>query len=148
MFGYGNIFNMKKNDIILALIITVIGICGCIALFAARKNGEYITISIDGKLTDIYSLNETQDILITDEKETFSNYLVIRNGMADMTESDCPDALCVHQRAISKSGENIVCLPHKLIVTVTQNTDAGYTYDEGKSTEYTSEEATYDAVVY
>jgi len=35
-----------------------------------------------------------------------------------VTDADCPDRLCVKQRAISKQGETIVCLPHRLIVKI------------------------------
>ena len=35
-----------------------------------------------------------------------------------MTSADCPDHLCVKQKAISKEGESIICLPNKVIVEV------------------------------
>ena len=35
-----------------------------------------------------------------------------------MEEADCPDLLCVHQKAISKEGESIICLPNKVVVTI------------------------------
>ncbi len=41
---------------------------------------------------------------------------MIRNGKADMTEADCPDKLCVKQRAISRNKESIICLPNKVVV--------------------------------
>lgn len=47
-----------------------------------------------------------------------TNTLVIKGGVADMTSADCPDHLCVKQKAISKEGESIICLPNKVVVTV------------------------------
>ena len=47
-----------------------------------------------------------------------TNLLVIKDGKADVTEADCPDKLCVHQKAISKTNETIVCLPNKVVVQV------------------------------
>ncbi len=35
-----------------------------------------------------------------------------------MKEADCPDKVCVGMRRISKSGETIVCLPHKLVIAI------------------------------
>ena len=43
-----------------------------------------------------------------------------------MKDADCPDRLCVKQGSISKNGESIVCLPHKVIVTVTGGDGADY----------------------
>ena len=36
--------------------------------------------------------------------------------MAHVTDADCPDQVCIRMGKISKTGENIVCLPHKLVV--------------------------------
>ena len=35
-----------------------------------------------------------------------------------MTDADCPDQLCVHQKAASKNHESIICLPNKVVVEV------------------------------
>ena len=33
-------------------------------------------------------------------------------------KQNCPDKICVNHAAISKKGETIVCLPHKVVVEV------------------------------
>ena len=43
-----------------------------------------------------------------------------------LTEADCPDKLCVHQKAISKNHEMIVCLPNKVVVEVTGSEENGF----------------------
>ena len=35
-----------------------------------------------------------------------------------MTDADCPDKLCVKTGRISKTGETIVCLPHRVVVEI------------------------------
>ena len=35
-----------------------------------------------------------------------------------MKDAECPDKLCMRQGAISRDGQTIVCLPHKLVVEV------------------------------
>ena len=37
---------------------------------------------------------------------------------AKMEWADCPDQLCVHQKAISRTGESIICLPNQVVVSV------------------------------
>ena len=71
------------------------------------------------------SLSENQTIPIKDSKGNVTNVLEIKDGKAKMVEADCPDKLCMHQKSISSENENIVCLPNRVVVTVTGE-DKGY----------------------
>ena len=73
----------------------------------------------------ITSIEQEQEIPIVQDGVT-TNVLTIRDGRADMTEADCPDKLCVHQKAISKNHEMIVCLPNKVVVEVTGSEENGF----------------------
>ena len=42
-----------------------------------------------------------------------------------MDSADCPGHDCINQGAIGSAGEIIVCLPHKLIVSIEGGTDEG-----------------------
>lgn len=55
-----------------------------------------------------------------------TNILQIKEGKADMTEADCPDKLCVHQKAVSKNGESIICLPNKVVIEVKSSEQSAY----------------------
>ena len=33
-----------------------------------------------------------------------------------MTEADCPDHLCMKQKAVDSTGGTIVCLPNKVVI--------------------------------
>ena len=70
------------------------------------------------KVYGVYDLSVDQEIEIMDEDGKLINKLIIKDGFADMVEAECPDLLCVHQKAISKSKESIVCLPNRVVVTV------------------------------
>ena len=50
---------------------------------------------------------------------------MIKDGKADMIHADCPDKICVHQKAVSAENETIVCLPNKIVVTVTNSNEEG-----------------------
>ena len=88
---------MKKRDYILI---------GCILLVAAVCAGFFL-------LTGKEALAKDQTIEIQD-----GNRLRIQNGQAKMEWADCPDQLCVHQKAISRTGESIICLPNQVVVSV------------------------------
>ena len=41
------------------------------------------------------------------------------NTAVRMIDAECPDKICVKTGAVSRSGQSIVCAPHKIVVTVT-----------------------------
>lgn len=81
-----------------------------------RKPGAEVVVTVDGTETARYALSEPRSELIDTGRGT--NLLVIQDEKAKVTEADCPDRLCVNQKAISYQGESIICLPHKLTVTI------------------------------
>jgi hypothetical protein len=46
------------------------------------------------------------------------NVLVIKDGEAYVQSASCPDGICAAHKPISRQGESIVCLPHRVVVTV------------------------------
>ena len=109
---------MKKNDRVFLVTVLILLLVVMAIFYLTRGNGgARVKVTVDGALYGTYSLNENQEIPIETDG-VITNILIIKDGMADMTEADCPDKLCVHQRAISKTGETIVCLPNKVVVEV------------------------------
>ena len=62
-----------------------------------------LKITVDGKQYGTYSLSKDRTIEIND-----TNICEIKDGKVTMTEADCPDKLCIHQKAISTKGGTIV----------------------------------------
>ncbi len=115
---------MKKNDFYLAAaVLTAAFILWAAQRFFWASEGERITVTQNGEAVGSYSLRE-DDILTFTDGAGGRNVLVIRDGEAFMQEADCPDGLCIRQKAISKKGESIICLPHKLAVEVTAGEEA------------------------
>lgn len=81
------------------------------------KSGALVKVRVDNKEFGSYSLNKNQTIRIGEDD--WENILEIKNGKASMIKADCPDKICVNHVAISKKGETIVCLPHKVVIEVT-----------------------------
>ena len=91
---------------------------GALALFLwlTRQAGGTVSVQIDGKAVMELPLSEDTQIVLGEGKHT--NTLVIRGGLAQVVDASCPDRICVRQGAVQYAGESIVCLPHKLVVTV------------------------------
>ena len=101
----------------LGTVLTVLLIAGAafgVHEFAGGDGADTVTVKVDGKVTGTYPLAKDQKIRINGG----TNILTIKNGKAKMTDADCPDQLCVHQKAASKNHESIICLPNKVVVEV------------------------------
>lgn len=109
---------LGKNDkLFLGMLVSLIlGAC-FLSYLVFRDAGKTAEVTVDGNYYGSYEIKENQtiDIIIGERK---ANILSIKDGQADMTEADCPDKLCVHQKAISYQGESIVCLPNKVVVEI------------------------------
>ncbi len=115
---------VKKRDFILAAVLLVTGIIAYLCMKFLPENGSEVKVYVDGKETATYSLRD--DGIYSVKGKNGNNTLVIKGGEAMMKDADCPDRLCVKQGSISKNGESIVCLPHKVIVTVGGGDEADY----------------------
>ncbi len=109
--------NQKKNTYILLLAVCIVAVCIFVANKALAKTGDYAEVSIDGETVYELPLSENTELLITGT-DGGTNKLIINNGVCYVTEADCPDKLCIKQGKISHNGESIICLPHKLVITI------------------------------
>ena len=84
----------------------------------SKYNGGWrLCLTVDGQVVESLPLDEDCEYDIKSDAGAV-NTLVIKDGAAKMTQADCPDKICVNHRAISLSGESIICLPHKVVVSV------------------------------
>ena len=130
---------IKKADLILLAVLLIAGLSASFALSRSGTGGGQVTIKSAGKKIGTYSLKENRTLLITkdghifdcdgtdSQGETGYNILQIRDGKADMISADCHNHDCVNHRPISKDGENIICLPHKIVIQIEKEKgDDGY----------------------
>ncbi len=107
---------MKRWDIV--LVVLVLGVAAVLygVTMGNAKQGGTVEITVDGAVKKELSL--TEDTVYRLETEHGYNVVEIKDGKAKVIEADCRDGLCTEQKRISKTGETIVCLPHKTVVTV------------------------------
>ena len=99
---------MKKKDLLFVLLLAVI------FFIRVREAGEYITVSLEGNVIGSYVLTEKEQVIEIGD----SNVLTIINNEAYMSNALCPDKICVERGRVSKSGEEIICMPNRVIVRV------------------------------
>jgi hypothetical protein len=106
---------VKKADVMLIVAALAAGAILFCATDAAKEGGAVVDVEANGKVVASYPLDEDREVALAYGGH---NRLVISGGAARIVDADCPDLLCVKQRAVSKAGEVIVCLPHRLVVKV------------------------------
>lgn len=104
------------NDILLCAVILVVALIAFVVFKATMKDGNFAVVLINGEEKYRYSLSENGEHLIKNGE--YENLLVIKDGKAYVTEANCRDKICVSHRAVSSTGESIVCLPHKLVISI------------------------------
>lgn len=113
---------MRKNKILNDLFLVLGFICLTLIIYIIfklnLKEGTLVKISVDSEIKYCYNLNEVTEVIIKEGKN--SNTLVIKGRKAQISNANCPDKICVAHKPISKTGETIVCLPHKLVVEITE----------------------------
>lgn len=110
---------MKKRDILIigALLLAALALY----LFAqASLGGEASTVvvTVDGEVVLRKPL-AVNDIYEIRQEDGSVNVIVVENGSVYMREANCRDGLCIHQGKMRNAAKTIVCLPHKLTVSLT-----------------------------
>lgn len=107
-----------KKDILLITVIVMIALVFFLFIhFFIKKDGSMVVIKINGDINYKGSLYQSKE-LVVDGYQGGSNRIVIQDGYVYMADADCPDKLCEHMGKISKTGENIVCMPHRVVVEI------------------------------
>lgn len=97
------------DAVVIAVIVAAI-IVACVLIF--RKPALRLEISDGGTLRVI----ELDGAPSTVELEHLTVH--IEDGRVWVTDADCPDKLCEHTGAISRAGQQIVCLPNAVVISL------------------------------
>ena len=114
----------KKNiklDIIIISAVVALAILFVFLSVALRKPGNTLVVEIDGAFAGEYSLSENGVFTLNGG----TNVLVVENGEAYLSFSDCPDHTCEKTGKIRYVGQSIICLPNRLSITVRGDSDGG-----------------------
>lgn len=126
---------MKRRDVLFGAGV-ILFVTACFILRGLLYHGDavYLDFSQNGSLIRRVSLTESegQDIRINSADGGY-NLVHIENGSVFVRESDCENGDCIRQGAIRRTGESIICLPHKLVITIVS--DLNGINDEDTDTE-------------
>lgn len=96
----------------------------CVSLHIVHtkgQSGKTAVIKQNGKVIktiDLSAVSEPYEIKA--EGDGGYNIILIEKDKISVKDADCPDRLCVKQGAIDGGAYPIVCLPHRLTVSIEQ----------------------------
>lgn len=118
MSYYKKLIAVQKRELILITSILVMaGLLSIIFYAGNRKEARQVLVTVDGQAVATLDLYKDTDMIINGYGGS-TDHLVIKDGYASITEASCPDKVCVRTGKIHKSGELIVCLPNRVVVSI------------------------------
>jgi hypothetical protein len=124
----------RRNTILLAVIL--LAVCGIGLLVQkmvskpivqdpeTQDSGMVALVSLNGQVIRSLDLDEDTNVLIGD-RETDYNVISVKDGKVSVTDANCADKICVQTGQMQLSGDIIACLPHGLIIYITEEEDSG-----------------------
>ena len=103
---------MKKADLKLIICLALVGLGLLFAVLFFTKNGKKVVVTQNNK--QVYSGPISENKII----DLGTNIIEIKNGKVEVTSAICKNQVCVKHKKIYKKGEQIACIPNKVIITV------------------------------
>ena len=105
------------------LLVVVLGVAAAVALlFALRQeSGNFLsaTVVLDGETIAQYDLSTlTKPVTLEVDGASYPLTIQAEPGRIRIAESACPSQDCVHTGWISRAGQQIICLPDKLVISL------------------------------
>lgn len=125
---------IKRWDLVIIFLLILVSLLPLIIFTyvqAGKVNEESIfvaVISVDHQVVERITLTDHVGVNTFDltPSEHDRNTIEVRDDQIRMKSATCSDQVCVNFGFISKPGETIVCLPHKILIeiqTIDGNTD-------------------------
>ncbi len=110
---------MKKNDLIVLLLLGIV-LCASFVVttfFVGDSEAEKLVVVVNNEVYRVHSLSD-DGVYEVNIEDDYHNTYEIKDGMVSMIDANCRDGICTGMKTISKNGEMIICLPHKLYLKI------------------------------
>lgn len=112
------IFARKSDYLIIGLLLAASLLCWFIPF---RHQGNIAQIRLNGIVIAELSLSKPQEALTIDDADGYIFH--IEQGKISVTAAPCQGQVCVHSAPISAVGQQIICLPNHLTITILGDSD-------------------------
>lgn len=101
----------RIKEIVIFVAVLCVLLAAVIFISLNKQNGKTVEITENGKAQS-FSLNENRTV------DLKNNTVVIENGEVWVSHAVCPNQICVNTGKISAVGEQIACIPNKVLVEI------------------------------
>ncbi len=108
---------VKKLDVLIVIIVLTVALISALIINASFKQGKFVNVQVDGDIVAVLDLNENTQYDVV-KNNIITNTVIVENGYVNVVDASCPDKICVNHKRINQTGESIVCLPNKVVITV------------------------------
>lgn len=134
LFKQIKILKMKPFDFILIIFLMLASFTPIFFFIHSHTAGHVAQLRVNNKIIKNFKLNSNQIYTYFDKTDGDRNKIEVRDGQIAIVDANCDDQICVRKGFISKTGQTIVCLPHRLVIEVMptndqQNNDKDRTVD-------------------
>ncbi len=111
---------MRKGDwcILIGILAILMGSFFLFAMPERDQSQRQAVIIVDGAEYARYKLSPNFSEIIEIDTQFGYNKLEIYDGKVRMLDANCEDQLDVKAGAIERVNETLICLPHRLLVTI------------------------------
>ena len=106
-----------RSDRMLILAVLLLSCLSLLILAQNGEEGEIALVEVKGRPYAKIYLSEPQVIKVAGKLGEL--VIVVENQRLRITDSSCPQKVCVHTGAISHRGEILVCAPNHVVVHIT-----------------------------
>ena len=115
---------MKRGDIVVLILSLLLCAAPLLMLLPAPSTPTRAVVRQNGAVLCILPLEtDTEKEIFAPDGSGF-NRIRVQSGAVSIADADCPDRTCVRMGAISRAGETLVCLPHRLTITLESTADS------------------------
>lgn len=111
-------YPFTRADRLLIAILCLLGSLLTIWVYRPHSsNSTYLEVRQNGVV--LYSLPLDKNIKKTiSDSNGNTNHFQIQDGIVTMTDANCTDHTCMKTKGISEISQSIICLPHRLSLTI------------------------------
>jgi hypothetical protein len=107
---------LTKGDFFLIIVFSFISICGFVGIKNLFNTGRHVVVEVEGR--HILELSLNIDTVQKVKGPLGETTIMVKDNKAWIVSSPCPDHLCMKMGKISRKGEIVVCVPNRVILTI------------------------------